>query len=242
MNPVRSKRQAIGIAIILTYGSYIAGVVLISGAVFGLRMVGFQLLERPALRLLTSTVMLQGITFGGLAILYLRFRGLSLDFVPIDVPTKWDVAVFVLGVFGLFALLSFVSIVFSVAGIPVAENNISIIASEQPNTFLLLIPLSILLVGPGEELLYRGIIQGELRTTMSPLRAIVFSSALFASIHLFSLSGSGKYSYIIIAFLLSLCLGAIYEYTDNLVVPILVHGMFNAAQFGLTYLSANGVL
>ncbi|MFC7197304.1 CPBP family intramembrane glutamic endopeptidase [Halosimplex aquaticum] len=68
--------------------------------------------------------------------------------------------------------------------------------------FLLLIPLSFLVVGPGEELLYRGLVQGTLRETLHPARAIVLASALFASIHLFSLTGEGKLVYVGIAFAL----------------------------------------
>jgi hypothetical protein len=42
-------------------------------------------------------------------------------------------------------------------------------------------------------------------------------------------------------FALSLVLGATYEYTDNLVVPSLVHGAYDAIIFTLIYAQATGL-
>jgi len=41
--------------------------------------------------------------------------------------------------------------------------------------------------------------------------------------------------------LLGVVLGYLYERTQNVVVPALVHGVHNAVIFGLQYLSAIGV-
>ena len=43
-------------------------------------------------------------------------------------------------------------------------------------------------------------------------------------------------------FALSLLLGWVYARTENLVVPIFVHGAFNAIQFGALYLAEIGAL
>ena len=116
-----------------------------------------------------------------------------------------------------------------------ASNQIIEIGRQGPTVFLVLIPLSFLLVGPGEELLYRGVIQGTLRESFHPARASVLASLIFAMVHVFSLQGSGKLVYIGVVFTLALVLGAAYELTDNLAVPALIHGAYNAAQFGLAY-------
>ena len=65
-----------------------------------------------------------------------------------------------------------------------------------------------------------------------PVGAIVLASALFASVHLFSLSGQGKFVYI----------GIVFGLAHNLVVPALIHGAYNAVQFGGAYLAATGGL
>ncbi|WP_256030262.1 CPBP family intramembrane glutamic endopeptidase [Natronomonas aquatica] len=233
---IRSVVTAIG----LTYGSTILGSIVVAVAAMLLTVVGINITTRPSLRLVMSTVLLQGVTFGGLSVLYLRFRDLDVEFVPLSIPDKRDVVVTIGGIVALLGLLVVASMIISSLGLESAQNQIVTIAQQNPAAFLLLIPLSFLVVGPFEELLYRGIIQGTLRETLHPTRAIVLASVLFASIHLFSLTGEGKLVYIGIAFVLALVLGATYEYTDNLAVPAVIHGAYNAVQFTSAYLTATG--
>lgn len=235
---IRSVTTAIG----LTYGSYIIGAVVVLVGFSVLAVVGIDARSRPSLRLLVSTVLLQGVTYGGLAILYLKVRDLGVDFAPFTMPGKREIAVTAGGILTLLGLLIGASLVISSLGIESAQNVIVEIGQQDPEVFLLLVPLSFLVVGPGEELLFRGLVQGTLRETFHPARAIVLASALFASIHLFSLSGEGKVVYIGIAFLLALVLGAAYEYTENLTVPALIHGAYNAVQFAGAYIAATGGL
>ncbi len=233
---IRSVVTAIG----LTYGSTIIGSVVVAVGATLLAGFGIDVTTRPSLRLVLSTVLLQGVTFGGLAILYLRFRDLGFDFVPLTIPDRRDVAVTIAGIVTLLGLLVAASTIISSLGLESAQNQIVTIGQQNPAVFLLLVPLSFLVVGPGEELLYRGLVQGTLRETLHPARAIILASALFASIHLFSLTGEGKLVYVGIAFVLALVLGATYEYTDNLAVPAVIHGAYNAVQFGSAYLTATG--
>ena len=240
MTKINSRIQAIATAIGLTYGSVIIGSVVVSVAVTLLAVVGIDVGARPSLRLVLSTILLQGVTFGGLAFLYLKIRDRGFDFVPLSIPDRRDGVVTIAGIIGLLGLLVVASAIIASLGIESAQNQIVTIGQQNPSVFLLLIPLSFLLVGPGEELLYRGLVQGTLRETIHPARAIVLASALFASIHLFSLTGEGKVVYIGIAFVLALVLGATYEYTDNLAVPAVIHGAYNAVQFASAYLTATG--
>lgn len=242
MTQSRSRIRSVATAIGLTYSSTIIGglVVLVATAI--LAVFGIDIKSRPSSRLLLNTVLVQGVTFGGLAALYLRLRNLDHDFVPVALPDKRDAAVSIVGILALFGLLFVASTVLSSLGLESAQNRIVTIGKQNPEAFLLLIPLSFLLVGPGEELLFRGIVQGTLRETIHPARSIVIASVLFASIHLFSLTGEGKFVYVGIAFVLALVLGATYEYTDNLAVPAVIHGTYNAIQFAGAYLTATGGL
>jgi membrane protease YdiL (CAAX protease family) len=242
MNLISTRVRSVGTAIGLTYGSIIAGniVLLIGIGIFS--GFGGSVTSNPSLQLLLSTVLFQGVTFGGIALLYLKARGLDLDFVPFGFPNRRDVAVIVGGIFALLSVLVVTSLALSSLGIESAENQVVTVSEQNPELFLLLIPLSFLLVGPGEELLFRGLVQGVLRETLRPSRAIVLASALFASIHLFALTGEGKLIYIGIAFALAIVLGATYEYTDNLAVPALIHGAYNAVQFAGAYLAATGAV
>ncbi|MDF9748454.1 CPBP family intramembrane glutamic endopeptidase [Natrinema salsiterrestre] len=232
-----SRLQSASAAIGLTYGSYLVGNIVILLVVLVLGGIGINLMTRPSLRLLLSTVLLQGVTYGGIVIIYLKVRSLSPEFIPFSLPDKHDLIVIIVGIVALLGLLFAMSSVISYLGIESAENQAVEIGEQNPATLLLLILLSFLLVGPGEELLFRGLVQGALRESFGPTRAIVLASALFASIHLFSLSGDGKFVYIGIAFVLALVLGATYEHTDNIIVPSLIHGVYNAIQFALAYLA-----
>ncbi|WP_197052309.1 CPBP family intramembrane glutamic endopeptidase [Halobellus rufus] len=208
--------------------------------VTGVGLLGVDLSSRPGLRLFLVTVFLQGVTFGGITLLYLKRYHLGLGFIPINIPDKRDSAVIIGGSIALLGLLFVVSSVISALGLSSAQNQIVEVGQENPGVFLLLVPLQFLLVGPGEELLYRGLIQGRLRETLHPVRAIVLASALFASIHLFSLTGEGKLVYIGTAFVLALVLGTAYEYTENLAVPAVMHATYNAIQFASAYLTSTG--
>ncbi|MFC7059877.1 CPBP family intramembrane glutamic endopeptidase [Halovenus salina] len=187
-----SRLTAVGSAIGLTYGSILIGGVTTFAAASIFGGLGIDLASRPSLRLLLNTLMLQGVTFGGVALLYLRIRNRDFDFVPFTIPDGRDFAVIVVGIFALLGLLLGTSVILSALGIKSAENQIVTVGEQNPAVFLLLIPLSFLLVGPGEELLFRGLVQGILRETLHPTRAIMLASALFASIHLFSLNGEGS--------------------------------------------------
>jgi membrane protease YdiL (CAAX protease family) len=235
-----SRLHSVGTAIGLTYGSLVIGSITTVIAASVLGGSGSELMSRPSVRLLLNTVMLQGVTFGGIAILYLRVHGLSFDFIPFTIPDRHGIAVIIVGILTLLGLLLGASVTISALGLESAENQVVTVGERNPAVFLLLIPLSFILIGPGEELLFRGLVQGLLRETFHPARAIILASALFASIHLFSLSGEGKIVYIGIAFVLALVLGATYEYTENLTVPAMIHGAYNAVQFAGAYLTATG--
>lgn len=236
----RSRIRSVAAAIGLTYGSYFTGTLVISIVSTILVVFGIRLSSRPSLRLLLSTVFLQGVTFGGIAVAYVKLQDVGTNFIPFTVPDKRDVVVIIGGIVTLLGILRVASSVISSLGLDSAQNQIVEIGQQNPEVFLLLIPLSFLVVGPGEEILYRGLVQGTLRETLHPARAVILASILFASIHLFSLSGDGKLVYIGITFILALVLGTVYEYTGNLTVPAIVHGAYNAVQFAIAYLAATG--
>lgn len=80
--------------------------------------------------------------------------------------------------------------------------------------------VTVLLVPIGEEILFRGIIQGELRSAFSPALSVAFTSLLFAIFHLDLIQGS----YVLIA---GFALSATYELTRNMGIPIFLHMLFN---------------
>lgn len=189
--------------------------------------------------IVVALVLTQGLGFGGTAVGFLVVRGLTLDFVPVRTPTVGDLAWTLAGYLTALGAAFFALVLVVLTGAPAASNQLGTIAIENPDILLLLIPASFLLIGPGEELLFRGIVQGSLREVFGPAGAIVIASAIFASVHFLGLTGGvgGRLVTILVLFLPALVLGAAYEWTENLVVPALIHGAYNATLFTLVYLS-----
>lgn len=229
---VRSLIQAIAVAI----SGFFVGALLISLSTIFLSNIGIQLQESPGIRLFMSTVLIQGVAFGTVALGYLSFRGLGRDFLNVRIPNRKDVFWMVGGFVVFIILYLLITMVISALGLSVAENEVAIVGQQAPTVLLLLVPLSILLVGPGEELLFRGMVQGLLDRDFSTPWAIGLASTIFAVSHAGSLQGSGQITYMIVVFVLALVLGVVYERTENLVVPAVIHGTYNAVLFGSMYL------
>ncbi|NHN61554.1 MULTISPECIES: CPBP family intramembrane glutamic endopeptidase [Halorussus] len=237
-----SPGRALFAAAALGLGGYAFAVVVVGLASVALLAAGVPLMERPALLLALSVVMGQGVAFGAFALGYLVYTGRGPRFVGVRLPTLRDVGWSVGGTVALFAGLVALSALFSAFGVRSASNAVEQFGEQDPRIFLLLVPLSFLFIGPGEELLYRGVVQGRLREAFGPWVAITASSFVFAVVHVFSLQGAGKLAYLAVLLVLSPVLGAAYERTGNLVVPSLIHGAFNAVQFYVAYLGATGGL
>ncbi len=133
---------------------------------------------------------------------------------------------------GQIALLS----AFSLIDVSPSQNPAVDPSGRQATYFLLMIPLSLLVVGPAEELLVRGGIQGLLTRAWGPWPGIVGASALFGSLHYIG-GGTGALAYVAFSFLLGCLLGYLYERTGNLFVPMVAHGGYNAIIYAVQYVT-----
>lgn len=232
-----SRLRAFGIAVgiaVLTIGV----TRLVISALGALFVVGSVTLPRW-LSLVFSIFVQDGIVFVGIAAGYLRLRGLGLGWLGISVPDLEDAMWIAAGWVGAFFVVFVLTIVLFVLGVQPGQNQIQGVIVEDPELIPLLIPLMIVLVGPAEELVFRGLVQGTLRERFGPVAAITLASIIFASIHFGSLTGPVGSRVLTIGLLVipSLIFGAIYERTNNLVVPALVHGLYNATLFALQYVA-----
>jgi hypothetical protein len=174
---------------------------------------------------------------------YLRWRGESpfaSTLYRIDVPSLRDIGWVVGGLFGLFVVLSLLSVVAAQFGVQASENVSQSLGEGNPQLFLYLIPIALLLNGPAEEFLFRGIVQGLFRDAYGVLPGVVLSAVVFGVVHFLAISGGNVVVTLAIISLLGIGLGALYEWSNNLVVPGLVHGLFNAIQYGALYVSTTG--
>lgn len=179
----------------------------------------------------------------GMAIFLRAVRRRDLLDGRVRVPTLREAGWVAAGLVVLFAVSIGLGALLSALDVGVARNRVIQRGMEAPRLFLYMILVTILFVGPGEELVFRGVVQGLFRRAFGPAAAIAIASLLFGISHWLALigTGSGRIAYVLIAAVLGLILGTVYEVTDNLVVPILVHGVYNAARFLIGYLDATGL-
>jgi membrane protease YdiL (CAAX protease family) len=102
--------------------------------------------------------------------------------------------------------------------------------SADPVFFLVLLVLSVVVIAPGEELIWRNIIQRTMYPLIGKPLSIVVASVSFAAIHIPAYIGgnpSSVVSSLVVVFILSVVFGSVYAYTENLTIPIATHGVYN---------------
>lgn len=188
--------------------------------------------------LVLALALVQGLGFGGVSLAFLEVTGRGPSFVSAALPDGRDLLATVGGYLLTFAaVFTGAMVATGVASLfgfdTAAKNQIVDIGIESPEVLLLLVPLAFLFIGPGEELLFRGVVQGLLRERFSAWWAIGIASAIFAAIHYLAIVGSttGRLTAVFVLFFPSVVLGALYEHTENLVVPVLVHAAYDATLF-----------
>lgn len=173
-----------------------------------------------------------------LAVASLRIHAVE---IPIRRPTRrawgWIVGGTVLS---LIAAIAF-AILESVFVIEMAPSSASTLApGASMFTVALAAAYFVLIVGPVEEYLFRGVVQGRLRQRFGPVLAIGVTSTGFALTHApnFWLAGADLLSMGVVVALsgvavASVIMGVIYERTANLTIVAVAHGLTNAVLFTL---------
>jgi len=236
---ILSRLWSVLVAIGLGITGFVVAIVVFQVAFLALTVAGIEQLSFVG-DLIVGFLVLQGTSFPLVALAYVGFRGLPLSYLGISVPDLWDLAWVVGGFLLVVALVTGVIVAITVTEAPQAERTDTEGFQENPQAILLMIPISILLIGPAEELLFRGVVQSRLRETFGPVGAIVFANFAFAPLHVFALQGSPRALAVTIGalFVPGLVFGITYEFTDNLTVPALIHGLYNATIFTLFYVGA----
>jgi membrane protease YdiL (CAAX protease family) len=228
---------AVVAATLLSVAGLGTGFLLVVLAALGLSLASIPITQ--TLSLVLSLVLVQGVGVLLVAVAYLAYTDRPLSFVGASVPglrdLAWIAGGFVVSVLGYVV----VAIAMTLTGTQSAQNNVVDVVQGNPDLLLWLVPLSFLLIGPGEELLFRGVVQGRLRETFGPALAIGLATLIFVTLHYFSLSGGATQRLVYIGALIppALVFAVSYERTNNIVVPSIIHGAYNALQFGLLYLA-----
>lgn len=223
----RARRPAVG------FGLLVAVFVVASLVSVPLQTQEFGLITGRVLNTVVFDVVLISIT-----LVFLSSTDRGLDFLDFRRPEVRDLAYVGVGFVALLAGQVLVVVFVSVLGLPSTSNRIVEGAGQRPELLLALIPLQFLAVAPAEELFNRNLLQKYFYGAYSRPVAIVVASGVFSTAHLFSYSGdsaAGTLVSMVAVLILGVVLGVVYERTENIVVPMLVHGLYNATLFALLY-------
>jgi hypothetical protein len=160
------------------------------------------------------------------------------------VPSSRNLGLILGGTVVLLIGQSAINWLFQLLDLSSGSNQAVTAGAGDPTYYLLMVPISLLVVGPAEELLFRGAVQGRLRESWGPWPAIIVATVLFGLIHIPAVTGGtgAQLLYALFASLLGVVLGYLYEYTQNIVVPAVIHGVYNGTQFALLYLTEIGMV
>jgi uncharacterized protein len=227
----RAKLRAVGVGLGLTLAAFLASFLAALAVIVVSIPFGYGPIDPPIVPLLAASQ----VGFFLTGYLYVRRYGLS---IPLDLPDRRD-ARYVLG--GTLVALAFATVAavgLEAAGL-VPDSPVEALVTDDPTLAIWLVVLSIVVVAPAEEYLFRGVIQGRLRQSFGAPGAIVLASLLFGSLHLGNFVGSPAtvLAWTLLITGVGVILGVLYERTGTLVVPIAVHGIYNAVLFLAGYLT-----
>jgi hypothetical protein len=229
---------ALGLVLLTLVAGSLAGLVGLLSA-----LSGGQSVESLGPLLLVALVLPTESVYLGVAVAYAHLRDLP---VPVRRPGRRDLGVAAAGSVVAVAAGLVVLAVGDAVGVGPVSSALDPAAETDPRTLLVLVPLSLLVVAPAEEAFFRGVVQGRLRRAVGVVPSVAVASVLFWAVHVFNFVGFeltvGVLVPLAAIFCAALVLGAVYELTANLVVPVVVHGMYNSAMAVVSYLAVTGVV
>lgn len=177
------------------------------------------------------------------ALSFLSVTGREPDFIDFGKPSRADLKVAVGGLLAVVLAYVLVVALFKLLGVQAHEHSVeSTLASGGIAVYGLMVVASWVVIAPSEEVLYRNIVQKSLYDEFSKRSAVLLSSVLFATVHIFAYGGLSSGPSVVLVGILSVLLGGAYAMTEKLIVPILIHGTYNAIQFMLLYVEYQGGL
>lgn len=232
-------RLAQGVAVVL--GAFLGAAVVANLGIGALD--SFGLVEPETIGYYLALTLLQFVGFG-LAIAGYLLLTSDLDLIKYHWPSRTEWLFIVGGMVALLAMQYSLGALLAQFGLEAGENQVVLLGRANPRFFLYMIVVSVFVVGPMEEILFRGMVQGLLRRAVSDWPAIIFTAVLFGFVHVWAVLGTPdqQFVYAIIATVLGVILGYLYERTDNIVVPALAHGTYNAALFAIQYIGTTWIL
>lgn len=180
--------------------------------------------------LLAGVVALQVVGFGSvMTVAVWRREGSWRSVLRVSDATAWTVFYGTATGLAMMVVAALATGLFALLGIEAAESTAG--AAEDPLFYLVLFVVSTVVVVPLEEAFFRGFVQGFLDEQLHTGVAVVVASLCFVVVHANVSVGSGGEPVAVgLFFSLGVVLGVGYAVTENLVVPVVGHALFNGAQ------------
>jgi membrane protease YdiL (CAAX protease family) len=226
--PIRAVAASVALTLVAVVASAVGGVALV------IPLVLFELSvdSLPVLLALTAAGQV-----GFLVVAYAYARYASLR-VRVAAPDRRDLRYAVGGL--VVALAAAVGLSALLVWLGLAPGSvIEGTAAANPRLLLGLAALSVVLVAPAEEFLFRGVIQTRLRAAFGPASAVAGASLLFGSLHLANFTGTlaPVVAGALVIAVVGAVFGTLYERTGNLVVPVATHAAYNVILFVVAFLT-----
>jgi membrane protease YdiL (CAAX protease family) len=238
--PTDRRLQHIGEAILVILGAYLAASIVVVASEPLIASVVGSAAPSNTVRIIQTVI--QFLTMIGVVVWYLQLVDTD-RLVRLVVPTRRSIGLIVGGTLVLLGGQYVINQLLQWANFSPGANQAVTAGAGDPFYYLLMVPISLLFVGPGEELLFRGAVQGRLKQSWGRWPSIIVATILFGLVHIPAVSGGfgAQLSYALLAGVLGLLLGYLYDYTRNIVVPAVIHGSYNATLFALLYLGEIGL-
>jgi membrane protease YdiL (CAAX protease family) len=234
---LEARRIGIFHSILLVLGAFLGAGLLVSIGNGLLAGVGVSSTS-PAGQIVTTAINFVGLLMVPLA--YLGWRN-DWSLVGVGRPSSRGLLTIVVGSVVLIVFMNGAELLVSSLGFQPPENAAVQSGQDNPELFLYYIPIVLLLNSPAEELLFRGVVQGLLRRAYGVVPGILGAAAIFGLVHYPALVGAGSAeAYIAIALGSGIIFGVLYEYTENLLVPIAVHAAWNCLVYLSLYVETTG--
>lgn len=223
-SPLRSVGVGVGLTVAGVVGTAVGGF----AAVFIVILWGFELTNPIAGVIVLGFVESGYFVVGRVYVAQSRLR------ISFEGPGPADQRLAAIATVGAvaFAILAFALI--DQTGLRL-ESRLAVDQSSVSPAWVLLSLLSMSIVAVSEEYLFRGVIQQRLQFGLGRQGGLIGASILFGSVHFFNFRGD--LTAVLGATLVLTCIGWIigyvYQRSDSLLAPILVHYLYNVAQIAL---------
>ncbi len=225
------KARTAFICYLVLFSGILVGSIIVGIVIFGL---GLELQELTFPSALVALPINESIIIG-VTLLFAKQKGAGLRHLGLKKPSlKIIVAATIAAIF-LLLLAGSISIIEEVilGPDPDAEILIDAIVPRDSLQLLSLISISLLLVGPAEELAFRGFVQRGFENSFGKINGLFIASILFGLLH-----GLNSPRSIIPVTVVSLFLGYFWQKTDgNTTASAWMHGLYDAVAISLAYFS-----